>query len=245
MTFKIKKQQTIALLTVLNVIFFVALMIVSLHYQVPQKVLWKMNLTAKKTVTNSTYYDMRNSLFSVYKKDSIKIVMLGNSITAGVEWNELLGRGDIANRGIGGDITEGFINRLPDIYGLNPKICFIMGGINDIGRGLPVDVIVENMRTIVENLNSHGIKTVIQSTLYISKQADPKKKRNAAVDELNKHLKEICAEKGLLFLDVNQTLSSDGALDEKYTYDGVHLLGSGYEKWRDLLVSVLKNTPLN
>jgi hypothetical protein len=31
--------------------------------------------------------------------------MLGNSLTAGVDWNELLDRPDIANRGIGGDIT--------------------------------------------------------------------------------------------------------------------------------------------
>ena len=37
--------------------------------------------------------------------------MLGNSNTYGVDWVELLDREGIINRGIGSDITEGFLNR--------------------------------------------------------------------------------------------------------------------------------------
>jgi lysophospholipase L1-like esterase len=78
------------------------------------------------------------------------IVMLGDSITAGVEWNELLGIPNIANRGIGSDTTEGFYNRLENIYKIKPKICFIMGGINDIGYGIPVETILQNIEMIMD-----------------------------------------------------------------------------------------------
>ena len=60
--------------------------------------------------------------------------MLGNSLTNRISWNELLVRDDIANRGIGSDITAGFINRINFVFNVKPKICFIEGGVNDLGQ---------------------------------------------------------------------------------------------------------------
>lgn len=45
-----------------------------------------------------------------------KIVFIGDSITDGGEWNELLGRNDVVNRGIIGDTTNGVLNRLGSLY---------------------------------------------------------------------------------------------------------------------------------
>ncbi len=41
--------------------------------------------------------------------NSYKIAMLGDSITNGCAWNELLKRTDVINRGIGGDTTTGMV----------------------------------------------------------------------------------------------------------------------------------------
>ena len=41
---------------------------------------------------------------------------LGNSITSQVDWGELLGVNSIANRGVGDDVTEGYLNRLNNFY---------------------------------------------------------------------------------------------------------------------------------
>ncbi len=49
------------------------------------------------------------------------IVMLGNSLTNRISWNELLGRDDVANRGIGSDITAGFTHRINFAFNVNPK----------------------------------------------------------------------------------------------------------------------------
>ena len=108
----------------------------SFHFDVPTKVLNKLGITITSSVnkhyeyTDNFEYNVRRSLFEVYQPKDIRIVMLGDSITDKVDWNELLSRTDVVNRGIGSDITEGFINRLSDIYVLNPETCFIMGGIN-------------------------------------------------------------------------------------------------------------------
>jgi lysophospholipase L1-like esterase len=170
----------------------------------------------------------------------MKIVMLGDSITEGMNWNEFLGRNDISNQGIGEDTTEGFLNRLEFVYQVNPELCFIMGGVNDLGKNVPVNVVVDNIEKIVRALDEHGIKAIIQSTLFVSKKWVFWKKRNKDIMELNQRLKKYCIENNVLYVDINQFVSKDGILKEEYTIDGVHLQKSGYEKWKELIVRIIQ-----
>ncbi|MCP3850959.1 MAG: lipolytic protein [Gammaproteobacteria bacterium] len=161
--------------------------------------------------------------------------MLGDSITYGADWNELLSRSDIANRGIGSDVTEGLLNRLADVYKLNPDTCFIMGGINDISKGIPVETIFLNYTKIVNDLQANNIIPIIQSTLYVSTKRRNWKEWNKEVNELNDLLHNYSKTNGVHFIDINKELEVNGALNSSYTYDGVHLLGNGYKKWRELI----------
>jgi lysophospholipase L1-like esterase len=232
-----RKVFWIKALVLTNLVSLIFLAIISFHYEVPKKVLIKMGIIENNDIPIK--YDMRNSLFSVYQNMENGIVMLGDSITAGVEWNELLGMPNIANRGIGSDTTEGFCKRLENIYKIKPEICFIMGGINDIGYGIPVEKILENIGIIIEGLSKNGIKPVIQSALYVSAKADNWKKTNNNVDKLNSGLKNICVKKDITFVDINGTVSANGSLAEEYTYDGVHLNGSGYNEWKKLIKPII------
>jgi lysophospholipase L1-like esterase len=201
----------------------------------------KLGILENKTVVYSNY-EIMNRLFPMYDKTyEYKIVMLGDSITAGVAWNELLGMSCIANRGIGGDTTSGFIKRLENIYELEPEICFIMGGINDIHAGITVDEILKNFEIIVENLYEKDIKAIIQSTLYVSESRPNWKIVNKTVDEVNNGLKLICIKNDLIYIDVNAILSNANALNEEYTYDGVHLFGTGYNKWKEAILPIIKD----
>jgi lysophospholipase L1-like esterase len=56
---------------------------------------------------------------------------------------------------------------------------------------------------------------------------------------LNTWLKSYCSENGIVFIDVNQVLETNGALSEDYAYDGVHLLGTGYKKWGELIMPII------
>ena len=176
-------------------------------------------------------FNHQTELHGVYKLEDVKIVMLGNSITQGVNWNELLGRGKIANRGISHDITSKFLLRLDDIISINPKYCFIMGGINDLYDDIPIDTVIRNYSKIVTRLIENEIKPVIQSTLFVSPKWKRHVEKNKEVARLNSLLIKLALEKELLFVNVNSVLSDGKNLIDEYTTDGVHLNAAGYKLW--------------
>lgn len=175
-------------------------------------------------------YTQQVGLYEVYQTKQSKVVMLGDSITFGVNWNELLDDVNIINRGIGSDTTEGFVERLNYIYKLNPEYVFIMGGINDIAKGYKVDEIFQNYKNIIEKLQSKNIKPIVQSTLYTRKE-----ERKEKVKQLNSLLMKYCKENKVDFINLNSKLSKNEILIKDYTYDGVHLKPIGYIIWRDEL----------
>ncbi|WP_374723264.1 GDSL-type esterase/lipase family protein [Calidifontibacillus erzurumensis] len=186
-------------------------------------------------------YVMKTSNYKVYKTTKAYIVMLGDSITQGVDWHELLGRNDIINRGIAGDYSEGMLNRLHYIYSLHPKYVFIMGGINDIRHHvLTPNEIAKNYDKMISALKNRNIKPVITSTLYVAPTEKKHKKINGNVDQLNALLKEIANEKGIPFIDLNSKLAKGNSLNPKYTVDGIHLLGNAYRIWGNEIEKVLK-----
>lgn len=185
-------------------------------------------------------YIEKMSLCSVYSKQG-KIVMLGNSITERVEWTELLNRNDIINRGIGSDITEGFLSRLNYIYSVDPKICYIMGGVNDIARNIAQEETVRNIKKIIEDLKQHNIVPVLQSVLFVTDTYPNNQVMNQKIESLNTELVKVAKECKVTFLDINIQLSSGNQLIKEYALkDGIHLTGAGYDKWRTLLLADLK-----
>jgi lysophospholipase L1-like esterase len=161
-----------------------------------------------------------------------RIVMLGDSITAWVDWTSLLNRTNVWNQGVAGDRTGDVLKRMEKVYRIKPKYCFLMIGINDILNGLPVEAAFGNYRKIVDDLTTRGIIPVIQSTLYLAESDG----RNDLVESLNRKLKNLAEERKILFLDLNRRLAPQGQLLRVYTYDGLHLNTTGYMAWRDELI---------
>ena len=60
-------------------------------------------------------YTIKVEQFRSYPNASTDFIFLGNSITAGADWNELLGITNAKNRGISGDITFGVLERLNEV----------------------------------------------------------------------------------------------------------------------------------
>lgn len=183
-------------------------------------------------------YSIQTELYDVYKTERADVVMFGNSITFGVDWNELMARKTIVNRGIGSDNTYGFLQRMEYIYKLRPKVCCVMGGINDIYQSIPVEHIFENYKKIVEGLRSHHIVPVIQSTLFVSTMWKKYAEKNPQVARLNAMLVEYAERAGIDFVDLNSLMSKDNILMEELTTDGVHLNARGYALWRDALEKI-------
>ena len=169
--------------------------------------------------------------------DKKTIVMFGNSITFQGKWEEVLGRNDVANRGIPGYTTGQLIwtikNGLHDHPG--SKIWFLEGGINDISLGVPVGRIFENYKTTVDSLKRNHIIPVMQSTILKNNA----KADNKEVKKLNKMVKKYCLTNNIEYIDLNAFLSRDGELIKELTTDGCHLVQSAYIPWAAGIKKVL------
>ncbi len=185
-------------------------------------------------------YQRQIALFDTYKMKQADIVMLGNSITHGANWNQLLGRENVIEQGIPSDVVEGFYNRMEYVFRMKPKVCFIMGGINDIYAWIPNMRIMKFYKKIIEELKERNIKPIIQSTLYAGKDWPNSEDRNKQVTKLNARLKKYARENDIIFIDLNPLMSEGGYLKEDLSFDNLHLNGKGYGIWAKEIEKVLR-----
>jgi lysophospholipase L1-like esterase len=192
---------------------------------------------AKLSRSYSTYYFDKKSFFEQHGGHQYDAVFIGGSITDAAEWEDLFPSLKIANRGISGDTTIGVLKRLDSIYSSKAAKAFIMIGINDISIGLEIYHIVENYKRIINKLNAHGMHVYIQSTILAGKR---KTGLNMKIIALNELLKKISDEnEKVTYIDLNIKLSKDSHLSSNYSTDGVHLNGSGYDVWKNLIKDYL------
>jgi lysophospholipase L1-like esterase len=187
------------------------------------------------------FYDQRYSLFQLLPDTQGEIIMLGNSITNGANWEEIFNNIRIKNRGISGDNTFGILHRLEEITSSGPDKVFLLIGINDLSKNTPVAVILNNYRRIVLGIQrmSPGTRIYVQSLMPTNNEFPHfpnAKNKDHLVREVNLGIKEIARETGVTFIDLYpHFLSADGQLDKAFTNDGLHLSGEGYLLWAKIL----------
>ena len=191
-------------------------------------------------------YELKVELFKSFPNKSSDIIFLGNSITAGTDWMEMLGRTDVRNRGISGDITFGVLERLDEVTEGKPSKIFILIGINDISRNIPDSVILSNYKKIIRRIKkeSPGTKIYFNTLLPVNNSFPDRAHFNK--DEhllfVNEELKKLGAAEKITVIDIHpHFLDAGKRLDKKYTYDGLHLDMEGYQKWAAILKPYLKN----
>jgi lysophospholipase L1-like esterase len=179
------------------------------------------------------------SLYATFSPPA-DVVMLGDSVTRGAFWNEVFPQAKIANRGVDGDTTGDILARMEQVLSVKPRKAFLMAGINDIFQEKTIGEIVENYKQIVQRLVGSGVNVYVQSTLECSKFRCGKKLQQ--VRQLNLQLKQLCAEEGWDYIDINENLTSDAdGLLSDFTYDGLHLLGNGYVHWSEKIKPLIAN----
>jgi lysophospholipase L1-like esterase len=188
------------------------------------------------------YYFQRKSLFEILPDDQDEIIFLGNSITNGCEWHELFNNPKIKNRGINSDYTVGVLNRLNEIVRAKPKKIFLMIGINDLGRDIPVDTVIINYQKILDTIRIRTPKTevYIQSVLPDNLEISPNRQPIQLILELNKKLKALASKNKLTFIDLYPSfIDKNGYLDSSLTNDGLHLMGKGYLIWKKIILKYI------
>jgi lysophospholipase L1-like esterase len=188
------------------------------------------------------------SSFDFHYKNEVEnpaIIMFGNSIVRRADWQDLLDRKDVINRGISGDKTYCMCQRLSYLKGKRAKIWFIEGGINDLPQAT-TDSIVNQYNKIVSFVRSEGAVPVINLVFYttpIRWSAAFKKTRFPALNDsiavLNKKLTKYAAEQKIDVIDLNSVISPNHVMEAQFTVDGIHLSGKGYLEWTKMINSQL------
>ncbi len=184
-------------------------------------------------------YRKREKIYNkLHPNRTYQIVMFGNSLTGGGNWDAYLGRKDIKNSGYSGFTTSHFaVMTNSDVIPFNPKICFIEGGMNDIGCGIPMERIRSNYVMIIDSLLKYNIRPVIQSTLYCIHPDDSLE--NANVDTINVFLRSLAISRKVRYMNLNPLLAKDGRLNPEHTTNGYHLSESGYHIWAEEIRKIL------
>lgn len=108
-------------------------------------------------------------------KQRPKIVAFGDSLTAGLgltaketypsQLQSMLNSAgydyEVVNAGVSGDTSAGGLRRMDWVLDENVKIVILELGANDILRGLPINLMKQNLAKMIESMQSRGITVVL------------------------------------------------------------------------------------
>ncbi len=203
---------------------------------------------------NLARYREANSKLAPPAKDENRVVFMGDSITDGWKLDQYFPGLPYVNRGISGQTTPQMVLRFrPDVINLKPKVVVILAGTNDIAGNTgstALDAIENNLASMVDLARANGINVVLASVMPISdynKNAAGNpvvrsvQRPPAQILALNAWIKNICAERGLVYLDYFTAMADDkGLLKADIANDGLHPNAKGYELIKPLASAAIQ-----
>lgn len=185
------------------------------------------------------HYAQRSDFFHRYPVNKGDIVFVGDSITDGGAWEELLPGVPLKNRGINADTTIGVLNRINDILCCNPRAVFLLIGTNDLPwyEYRSNDAILRTYAQILDKCRqlSPDTKVFVQSIL-------PRKRAYAKrIQGLNAQIQQLSTLFDCTFIDLFPSFAdANGELQAEITNDHLHLMAPGYSRWVEILNPYIK-----
>jgi acyl-CoA thioesterase-1 len=138
----------------------------------------------------------------------------------------------ILNRGVNGNLTSDMLLRFRwDVLNAQPQYVIILGGTNDLGWGLPIDEIFDNLTAMYTRSQENSIIPVcctVPSILSWDTGIQPR-------IQLNTRIQTYCCQNHLRCVDLFTQTSNPHTreLRGEYSSDGLHLNEQGYQKMAD------------
>lgn len=197
---------------------------------------------------NLNRYKDENLKLGITSTNEKRIVFMGNSITEGwiIADPDFFNGKPYINRGISGQTTPQMLVRFrQDVVNLKPASVVILAGTNDIaGNTGPstLEMIEDNIASMVEIAKSNGIKVILCSVLpaydYPWKRGlNPAEK----IVALNKWIKEYSDKDEISYVDFFTPMADErNGLKQDYSDDGVHPNLAGYKIMEPILESAIE-----
>ena len=129
---------------------------------------------------------------------------------------------------------------IPRLQNVNPLVCFLCFGLNDISIGYwdTVDEYIEELDAMIELIRTSvpGIEVYVNSTIPATDPAFEQSDKWRNIPEWNAAIKAQCEENGIHYVDVSATVEEHKDL---YDIDGIHMQKAFYEYWAvDMIAEV-------
>ncbi len=185
-----------------------------------------MSLTVEKCLQART-----NSLRQLNAKADI--VFFGDSLTYYGDFASVFPGKVVCNLGLRGDTLQGMIDRVDQLRLLEPKIVFVMAGINDVLLSLDEFKRQYNILTDAIMKVKSAPTLFIQSILPVNSADYSISCKNEQIRQYNCCITEIVVNEQCHYIDLFAEYYDEytGQLSKGLTWDGIHLIDSEYDKW--------------
>lgn len=193
--------------------------------------------TAFAAMADSDFIKHRYDSFKACRVSNSSIVFVGNSITNMGNWHEHFGNNPfVVNRGNSGACSYEALENLESILIGKPDKMFVMIGTNDIGSdtGTP-QTVSRNALAMIERVRNESPSTTLYIVSTFPSSNGLRTPANHA--EINRLLKEVCAETQTTFIDLWDDMQ--GILDNSISADRLHVTERGYYIWSTALLPYL------
>ncbi|MEN2739041.1 SGNH/GDSL hydrolase family protein [Microbacterium sp. X-17] len=165
------------------------------------------------------------------------LVLVGDSLTQGGDWESWMPGEEIVNLGVAGDTSDDVVARLDAVVEAGPALVALLIGTNDLAWRRSVEHVVRNVETILVTLRKElpEVRILVQSVMPRGHEfADQ-------IRDINRHLWQFAPTVHAAWLDLWPALAlEDGELNPAYTDDRLHLNAEGYRVWLGELVPGLE-----
>lgn len=198
---------------------------------------------------NKDRYAQENQMLRAAPEDTLRVVLMGNSITE--FWFELhpgfFTSNHLVGRGISGQVSSQMLARFrQDVLSLSPRIVVINAGTNDIAENnghYDEDITMDNIQSMAELALAHDIEVVLSSVLPCDEFCWNPSVKDAPekISQLNKRIMALAeTSPHVHYLDYFTSMTADGrSMMRNLTDDGVHPNANGYDIMEQRLTEML------
>lgn len=244
----IKQKNLILLLLLSNLITLSLLIALITFYRVPQKAYRQLVGESRVPIVTANhemnrFYTSSRKLFDSYPVTEIRSLVVGDSQVSLVNWNELLEGYDAVGRGINGDTVSGLAARITDYRTIQPEICVVIIGTNDILKDRSLSETKNAYQMLVNTAVQSWPTTeiVLVSVPPFSSWVTNAKEKNNRVTQTNQLIANLADQSSRIhYLNLHDAVKDHyGYLAKIMTMDGVHLSAVAYSILRNKLMSVM------
>lgn len=190
-----------------------------------------MGLTVEKCLQAWT-----NSLRQMNAKADI--VFFGDSLTYYGDFSSVFPDSVVCNLGLRGDTIQGMIDRVEQVKILEPKVVYLMAGINDVATSSPKEFSKKYDILICKLVQSlPDSRLFVQNLLPVNNIDYNISCSNEQIIERNKIIESLAKVYNTQIIDIHSAYVLNNRLPKDLTNDGIHLLPKAYRSWIDILTA--------